>query len=42
MLGRPHEYSTKSELVTINVNVRNAEKTEYSTYGNLYANAEYT
>lgn len=32
------EYSTKAELVTINVNVRKAEKTEYSAYGNLCAN----
>ena len=33
-----HEYSTKAESAMINVNVRKAEKTEYSTYGNLYAN----
>lgn len=36
-----HEYSTKAELVTINVNVRKAEKTEYSAYGNLCENTEY-
>lgn len=35
-----HEYSTKAELVTINANVRKAEKTEYSAYGNLCANTE--
>lgn len=33
-----YEYSTKAELVTINVNVRKAEKTEYSAYGKLCAN----
>lgn len=33
-----YEYSTKAELVTVNVNVRNAEKTGYSAYGNLCAN----
>ena len=36
-----YEYSTKAELVTINVKVRKAEKTEYSIYGNLCANIEY-
>lgn len=36
-----HEYSTKAESVTIYVNVRKAEKTEYSIYGNLYANIKY-
>ncbi len=35
-----YEYSTKAESVTINVNVRKAEKTEYSAYGNLCANTE--
>lgn len=35
-----HEYSTKAESVKINVNVRKAEKTEYSAYGNLYASIE--
>lgn len=33
-----HEYSTKAELATINVNVRKAEKTEYSAYGNFCEN----
>lgn len=36
-----YEYSTKAELVTINVKVRKAEKTEYSIYGNPYASIEY-
>lgn len=35
-----YEYSTKAESVMINVYVRKAEKTEYSAYGNLYANIE--
>ena len=33
-----HEYSTKAESAKINVNVRKAEKTEYSAYGKLRAN----
>lgn len=33
-----HEYSTKAEFVRIYVKVRKAEKTEYSTYGNLCEN----
>lgn len=33
-----HEYSTKAESVMIYVNVRKAEKTEYSAYGKLCAN----
>lgn len=33
-----YEYSTKAESVMINVNVRKAEKTEYSAYGKLCAN----
>ncbi len=33
-----HEYPTKAELATIDVNGRNAEKTGYSAYGNLCAN----
>lgn len=39
--GRAYEYPTKTELVTANVNVAKTEKTGYSAYGNLYANAEY-
>ncbi len=41
MLGGTQEYPTKAELVTIYVNVRKAEKTGYSAYGNLYENIEY-
>lgn len=33
-----HEYSTKAESVMIYVNVRKAEKTEYSVYGKSCAN----
>lgn len=41
MLEGSHEYPTKAELATANVNVAKAEKTGCSVYGNLHANADY-